>query len=995
MASLMSRNRNFVLSVLVGGLVCSSCASFGVRAMWAQESGATLRQGFATPPKPARLRCYWWWLNGDTTEATITSDLEAMAAKGYGGALLVDADGSNQEGNQEVPAGPLFGSPAWVKLYVHALKEAKRLGLEISFNITSGWNLGGPSVTPEDGSKILTWTRQIAIAGPEQLLKTPEAKNGFYRQIAVLAYPLKHGEALPGRGSDRAAIQNLRFKTASAETGFSMEDRHLLSDVPAVPGEQDTELAKVVDVSAQVGPDSVLRWSPPAGTGQWEILRIGYTDSAAMPQSKVLCSLPCGRVSTASGTWDGLAIDYMDHEAFDRFWDSVVKPLMAVSKPYLGTSLKYLVTDSWELNGTNWTGRFREEFKRRRGYDPVPYLPVVAGRIVGSRELSDKFLADLRRTVGDLVVAEHYDVFAAHAQAYGLGIHPESGGPHGAPLDALETWRHAAFPQTEFWAENPHRPTDPQRFFTKEAASAANIYGKPYVAQEGLTSMGPQWSESLGKDLKPSFDQGITEGMTRLVWHQFTSSPASAGLPGNEYFAGTHLNPQVTWWAQADDFLKYLNRCQFLMQQGYAVSDVLYYYGDQVPNFVRLKADDPAKALPGFDYDVTDEDALLHSLKFGGGAVMTPTGNRYAAVVLPKTRNLTLPVLEKLQAYVRDGGLLIGMPPTGSTGIVDAAVASKVAVLTTELFGACGTEASAAAHGVGKGKVICTGDSHAALTALGVRQDFVSEPVAPIVGEQPLDYAHRRTSEGDIYFVRNPNGYAVKEKATFRVTGSTPQLWDAVTGSVHGVTSTAAAGTTTIPLELPAFGSTFVMFLHGAAKVPVERKSVAVPVTLGSKWSVSFEAGRGAPASMTMTELTDWAQNADPGIRYFSGTATYRNEFSLASVPAGGLTVALSDLHEIATVRVNGASAGTIWALPYRLAIPAGLLHAGTNSIELQVTNLWPNRIIGDLQPGVKTPITHTNIRKYTAQSPLLPSGLIGPVTLTLNETTQPETTQH
>ncbi len=975
----MSRYRGLVLCLLVTG-VWGASSGAQVFAMQGPEGAVALRQGFETPPPAARLLCYWWWLNGDTTEATITRDLEAMAAKGYGGALLVDADGSNQEGNQEVPAGPEFGSPAWVKLYVHALKEAKRLGLEISFNITSGWNLGGPGVKPEDGSKVLTWTRQIAVAGPEQMLKVPAEKNGFYRQIEVLAYPLKHGEALAGRGSDRAAIRELRFKTAAAETGFSMEDLQLLSDVPAVQGEQDTELAGVVDVSGKVGADGVLRWSPPAGSGPWEILRIGYTDSDA-------------RVSTASGAWQGLAIDYMDHDAFDRYWNSVVEPLMAVSKPYMGTSLKYLVSDSWELGGTNWTGRFREEFKARRGYDPVPYLPVVAGRIVGSRELSDKFLADLRRTVGDLIVAEHYDVFAAHAKAYGLGIHPESGGPHGAPLDALETWRHAAFPQSEYWAENAHRPTDEQRFFTKEAASAANIYGLPYVAQEGMTTIGPQWSESLSKDLKPSFDQGITEGMTRLIWHEFASSPASAGLPGNEYFAGTHLNPQVTWWAQADDFLRYLNRCQFLMQQGYAVSDVLYYYGDQVPNFVRLKADDPAKALPGFDYDVTDEDALLHSLKFAGGAVTTPTGNRYAAVVLPKTRNLTLPVLEKLVGYVREGGVLIGMPPTGSTGIVDAAVAGKVAALTKELFGACGAEASTQAHVVGKGKVLCTGDSHAALTALGVREDFVAQARTPVAGEQPLDYAHRRTGAADIYFVRNPNGYAVKESVTFRVTGSAPQLWDAVSGTERGVAYTASAQTETVPLEMPAFGSVFVMFVRAGEKLPVPTESAAVPVALGPEWRVSFEAGRGAPASTTMTELTDWSKNADPGIRYFSGTATYRNEFLLASVPADGLTIALSDLHEIATVRVNGHAAGTIWALPYRLEVSSSLLHAGTNSVELEVTNLWPNRIIGDQQPGVTQPITHTNIRKYTAQSPLLASGLIGPVTLTLHGAPQIETT--
>jgi hypothetical protein len=934
------------------------------------EAIADLIHGFASPPPEARLRCYWWWLNGNTTEETITHDLEGMAAKGYGGALLVDANGSNQNGNQEVPAGPTFASPAWVKLYLHALREARRLHLEISFNITSGWNLGGPGVTPEDGSKLLTWTRRLAEAAPIQHLAAPAARNGFYRQIAVLAYPLHHGEALPGQGSDRPGIRDLPYKSARSETGFSMPNFPLLQDVPARSAEQDADLDEVIDLTSSVTADGNLAWQPP-DKSPWEILRIGYTDSDA-------------RVSTSSGKWQGLAIDYMDHEAFDRYWNATVQPLLAVSRPYIGSSLKYLVSDSWELGGTNWTGRFRQEFKARRSYDPVPYLPIVTGRLIGSRELSNKFLADLRRTVGDLIVAEHYDVFAARAKVHGLGIHPESGGPHGAPLDALETWRNAAFPQSEYWAESrEHRQTDPERFFTKEAASAANIYGKPYVAQEGMTSIGPQWSESLATDLKPSFDQGITEGMNRLIWHEFTSSPASAGLPGQEYFAGTHLNPQVTWWAQADAFLLYLNRSQFLMQQGHAVSDVLYYYGDQVPNFVRLKSDDPAHALPGFDYDVTDEDALLHSLRFSHGTVTTPAGNRYAAIVLPRTRNLTLPALERLSAFVHEGGTLIGMTPTGSTGIVEPGVASRVSTLGRELFSACGAEASTEAHPVGNGRVICTADSNAALLALGFRKDFE----AMSDGALPLDYAHRRSAHEDVYFVRNPNGTTVHAQASFRVAGREPSLWDAVTGSITrpaGVT--ASENSTTLTFDLPPFGSVFVLFTDADASPQLELPEQSPPrtnVPLTLPWSVTFEAGRGAPATASMSDLTDWSLSDDPGIRYFSGTATYRSHFSIPTVPAAGLMLSLTQLHEIATVKVNGKAAGTIWALPYRLQLPARLLQPGDNAIELEITNLWPNRIIGDLQPGVTHPVTRTNIRKYTATSPLLPSGLIGPVTLT------------
>ena len=235
--------------------------------------------------------------------------------------------------------------------------------------------------------------------------------------------------------------------------------------------------------------------------------------------------------------------------------------------------------------------------------------------------------------MADLIVSEHYDVFAEKARTHGMGIQAESGGPHGAPLDALETFRRAAVTQTEFWSQNPHRNADPERFFSKQAASAANIYGQRFIAQEGETSIGPQWSESLATDLKPSFDMAITEGMNRLVWHEFTSSPASTGLPGQEYFAGTHLNPKVTWWNAGAAFFTYLNRVQFLMQQGTAVNDILYFYGDNVPNFVRLKADDPAHVLPGYDYDVTDEDALLHSIHMEGGKLRGPGG---VAWILPK-----------------------------------------------------------------------------------------------------------------------------------------------------------------------------------------------------------------------------------------------------------------------------------------------------------------------------------------------------------------------
>jgi hypothetical protein len=882
----------------------------------------------------------------------------------------------------------------------------------VTLNITSGWNLGGPAVTPEQASKLLTWSRTVVESGKnfDGILAMPQTRNGFYRQIAVLAYPLLHGAALPGEaGAGRPAIRALRLKTASAETGFSMPPSEpLLDDAPPTPGEQDTELQAVADLSPQVDSAGHLNWRPPSN-GAWEILRIGYTDSDA-------------RVSTSSGAWQGLAIDYLDRSAFDIYWDQTVAPLLEAGRPYLKTTLVYLATDSWEVGGTNWTGRFADEFRKRRGYDSVRYLPVVAGRIVEDRATTDHFLNDLRRTVGDLLT-DHYDHFAERANAYGLGVQAESGGPHGAPMDALETFRSLAIPQSEYWAQSvEHRSRDDERFFTKEAASAADIYGKKLVAEEGMTSIGPQWSESLATDLKPSFDQALTEGMNRLVWHQFTSSPKEFGLPGNEYFAGTHLNPNVTWWNQAEAFFLYLNRSQFLLQQGHAVDDVLYFYGDEVPNFVRLKRDDPARVLPGYDYDVTDEDALLHTLSVHGGDIATPGGNTYRLMVMPVGRRLSLAALERIARYVRKGGRIAGQVPLGPTGNLDEEAGKRFSQLSRALWYGC----AEASHAYGSGTVFCNADSRAALRALKVAPDFEDSSAQ-------LDYVHRADATSDVYFVRNPGSHAVDAIVRFRITGRTPEIWNAVDGTITPqMNYEIEDGRTRMPLHVDPFGSVFVVFwrpagLHvtqvlkdgkpvdsaqvrgdeqngfvlnhadaGTYRVALSdgrqlsaevsaAKSEELPASV---WTIAFQADRGAPIGpQPLHDFKSWTASSDPGVRYFSGTATYRTVVELKQATDARVFLTLTDLHEICTVRINGRSAGTIWAMPYRLDITDSLVQ-GENTLELDVTNLWPNRIIGDAQPSATHTYTKTNIRKYTADSPLLPSGLIGPVALeTIRET--------
>jgi len=995
-----------------------------------------LRSGFAEPPEAAKLRCYWWWLNGNTTADTITRDLEGMKAKGYQGAILVDADGSGRDQSLEVTLGPAIGSPQWIALYVHALDVAQRLGLEISLNVTSRWDVGiagGSSVTPEDAMKLLTFSRSHVEGGGSRTVRlaTPHVENGFYRPIATLAYPLRHGSPLPGAaGSSRAAIHGLAFKTASEETGISMRRSDpLMRDTPSITGEQDADVDEVVDVTSHVDADGVLSWTFP--NGEWEVLQTGYTDSPMK-----LIDYP--------GTPRGLAMDAMSARAFDDYWKQAIEPLVDAAKPYIGTSLRYLVTDSWEAGGTNWTEEFRAEFQRRRGYDPIPYLPIVAGRILTSRDTSNKFLFDLRRTVADLITENYYDRFADHAKKRGLETHSESGGPHGAPIDSLETFRGAAFPQTEFWVMSGfHRIKEEDRFFVKEASSAAHIYGKGIVAAEGPTSMElAAWSESPGRNLQPTFDYALTEGLNRLFWHEFTSSPVEYGLPGQEYFAGTHLNPNVTWWVQAAPLLRAFNRAQFLMQQGLPVADLLYFYGDQVPQFARLKKDDPAHVLPGYDYDVTNEDALLNRMKFSGADLHTPEGLHYRALTLPSSRELSYAALQWVDRFVRQGGVVIGQKPVSPLGLIPSEKLAEYARIANEMWAGCeaGTGGGAAESRYGQGRIYCTAESHGALGATGATPDFTyrlnddnadkqSDPA--FQNELAFDFVHRRTTDADIYFVRNTRAKAAEATFSFRVEGRAPEIWIPDDGSttpalVYKETKDAR---TEIPLSFPPSGSVFLIFQRPAARHVIairrdgkevfpsinqgaglfsddgstfvastpgtyrvidsnggDRTFVVKPADMESRidmqWTLSFPSGWGAPASIPVKQFQSWTESEDPGVRYFSGTATYSGTLHIpAELLKQQLWLDLGQVREIASVKVNGVAVQTVWREPYLTRID-GQLHPGENTVEIQVTNLWPNRIIGDLQPSATVHYTQTNVRAYTKDSPLLPSGLIGPVTI-------------
>jgi hypothetical protein len=927
-------------------------------------AGPELDAGWQTPPKEAKLRAYWWWLNGNVTKQSITHDLEEMAAKGFGGAVLIDADGAAQWGNDQVPHGPTFFSPEWRELYKHALREADRVGLEISLNIQSGWNLGGPMVTKDDAAKKYIWA-EVTVTGGQAVdvpLALP-ARENYFRDIAVVAYRVRTGPN--GETIANKPLKNWRQKALQESLQpFSAPDSSpLFAEIPATPGEEDTESSEVIDLTGKLAANGILHWVAPPG--DWQIFRFGYTigDHAY--------------VSTCSDGWDGFALDVYSATAFENYWDAVVEPLIADAGPLAGKSLKYLHTDSWEVELANWTPAFRAEFQKRHGYDLLPWLPVLAGRIVDSRNASDRFLFDYRKTLGDLAIDGHYRLFRAKAHKHGLQIHPESGGPHAVPIDAQRCLGWNDVPMSEFWAWSwMHRIGDQNRFFVKQPATAAHTYGHKLVFAEGFTTIGPHWQEKIWDNLKPTFDKALCEGLNVLVWHAFVCSPDETGIPGQQYFAGTHLNPKVTWWSKSTPFFSYINRCQFMLQQGNFAADVLYYYGDHVPNFTQLKRSDPAACQPGYDYDVVTAEVLQERVNVKNGRLVLPDGTSYRALVLPNRTAISLPVLDKIRDLVSAGATVIGPKPSASETLEKNFSDAAVNEIADDLWGGK----------TGHGRVISDRSVRDVLAADGVVPDcqFLN------AGNLETDYIHRISNDTDIYFVanRSPTGGAIN--VAFRVSDKVPELWNPVTGErKYAAAYQQAGGRTVIPLDFAPSGSWFVVFRTPAAAHPAVAASnqpVSQPLAeLTGPWIVHFDPKWGGPASVQFDSLVNWIARPEPGIKFYSGTAVYEKAFTWsapATSAAGAKTILdLGSVRELAEVKVNGKSCGIVWCPPWQVDITPAL-RPGNNQLTVEVVNFWPNRIIGDSMLPANQRLTRTNIRKLTSQNPLEDAGLFGPVRL-------------
>jgi hypothetical protein len=725
----------------------------------------------------------------------------------------------------------------------------------------------------------------------------------------------------------------------------------------------------IVDLTGQLNSDGKLEWMPPFG--RWAILRIGYsllgvTNHPASPE----------------GT--GLEVDKLSRSAVKAHMDEYLgRYASAVGSQLIGShGLRAMVNDSYEAGPQNWTDELPTEFARRRGYDLRHWLPALTGRIIGSSEATDRFLWDFRRTLGELLTENHYGQISASLHARGM-IHYGEGHEISRAFigDGMDAKRDNDIPMAAMWVP------DKSFFLTqelgdadiRESASVAHIYGQNLVAAESMTAFG-MTGTAFGfspETLKPTADRELANGLNLFVIHTSVHQPLADGAPGLTLGPfGQWFTRNETWAEEAGPWITYLARSSYLLQQGHFVADVLYYYG-QDSNITALFKDHLPPVPDGYAFDFASAHALT-KLTVRDGCFVTASGMRYRILALDsRARHMSLDVLKTIAHLVRAGGIVVCDRPEGTPSLSDNP--ADFYKLTGIVWG----DGAAAEHRYGAGRIFSGRPIADVLEALLIEPDFhYSKAHADTI----VWFVHRQLTDGDLYFVNNRQDHSEYIEARFRVSGKAPELWHADSGAIEPVSYRQDGGQTIVPLQLEPHDAVFVVFRKPTNEIErvipeLVRESL---YTLNGPWAVRFQEHRGAPERAVFAELESWSMNSDAGIKYFSGTASYEKTLEVPAswlVSGQSLEIDLGAVKSVAEVIVNGMSAGVVWKPPFRTDITR-LLHPGGNRLTVRVTNLWPNRLIGDKLPNSAS-VTMTTLNPYTANSPLLPSGLLGPVQIT------------
>ncbi|MHB1700379.1 MAG: glycosyl hydrolase [Acidobacteriaceae bacterium] len=749
----------------------------------------------------------------------------------------------------------------------------------------------------------------------------------------------------------------------------TVRDYYAIPDPRVVP-EFIVAKQDVVDLTSKMKPNGYLDWTPPAG--KWTILRIGYSltghENGPAPQEAT-----------------GLEVDKLTRQYVRNYLDSYLKMYSnTVGTSRIGKSgISFMLTDSAEVGAQNWSKDILSEFKERRGYDPHLWLPALTGVVIQSPESTDRFLWDFRRTISELIALNHYGEIAQELHSRGMGYYGEALEYHRPSLgDDMEIRSRTDIPMGAMWTFSESAgPTPSYVADLQGAASVAHIYGQNIVGAESLTTGPPAWVWAPD-NLKRIADLEFSLGVNRFMIHESTHQPLVNKVPGLTLgINGQWFNRNETWADEAGPWLKYLARCSYLLQQGRFYGDVAYFYGEEGPLTAVFGLKPQQDAPQGYGFDFMNSDVILHRLSMKAGRLVTPSGASYRILYLGGTSSrMTLPVLRRLRELVSQGAVIAGSKPVDSPSLSDNQ--AEFHAIADDLWGS-GTQPSVTVRRFGKGSVYSGKTANEVLADLHLDRDFeYTQPEA----DTKLMFVHRSMPNYDIYFVDNRKDRSETFEAFFRVEGKIPELWDAATGISKPVSYQSSGGRTGITLHLDPYGTVFVVFRKKtdvrSLQLPQPAETYLRNIDLNADWTVSFQADRGAPKSFAFDHLISWSASMIPGIKYFSGTATYERVLFMPIAcfrPGAHLWLDLGDVKDLADVAINGQDVGILWKYPYKIEL-TNAIKPGKNLLTISVTNLWVNRLIGDQQSNIAKKYTFTDIRPYTANSALLPSGLLGPI---------------
>ena len=984
-------------------------------------TASELEDSFQNPPDNARPGVYWYFMDGNQNRDEMVADLHAMKDVGIGSVLFLEV-------NIGVPTGPVnFMSAQWQDNIVHAVKTTQELGMEFILGTGPGWSgSGGSWVKPEDSMQHLVGS-STKVQGPAKFEKSlpvapPQPPNRFagmngahtatrnkwFRDVAVLAFPTPKGEIARFDNYDIKTLKDVRpYSIDKKAPTFVMPQ----ANYPEPDAAKVIDANRVIDLTSKMKPDGTLRWDVPKG--DWTIMRF-------VARSTGQTTRPAPRAG------HGFECDKFNADAYRRHWDSFQGKLLKKLGPLTpGKGLTTIHLDSWEMSSQNWSAAFRDEFTKRRGYDPQPFYPAYMGMLVGSHEKTERFLWDMRKTSQELVLENHADAIKKIAHKHGLRYSNE---PYDMnPAGNIDLGSIADIPGCEFW--NAAKGPDTQ-YSCIEAVSIAHTMGKPQVNAEAFTTAGMKYLNYPG-NMKNQTDWAFAMGINGIIFHTFQHQPlgndAKPGMTMGPYGVQWHRNR--TMWHLFPAYHQYIARCSHLLRQGAAVADILYLTPEGAPHIFiapesALAGSARLKDKKGYNFDAVTSRILKMRAKVEDGKIAFPEGSRYSVLVLPNVETMTPETLATITKLVQAGATVIGNPPRKSPSLTGFPGCDKQVQKLAGKLWSKSLVAQSQIGKVGQGRVIL----NTAITAIkdrvktdapktaGLYPEY--EVTAAILDEMgipedfesnaPIRYGHRRTDTEEIYFIANTADKKVQATCTFRVEQGVPQLWDPVTAKTRTLPKfTRQDKTTSLSVDFDPHQSFFVIFPHtDPSKAPAPSNNVnfakALPIqTLNGSWTVSFDPKWGGPENIVFDKLQDWTHRTERGIKYYSGSATYRKTFDAPGISEKRVYLDLGTVHDMARVTLNGNDLGVVWCAPWRVNITSTLKTKG-NLLEVEIVNRWPNRLLGDKQAPDKNVRTlkwksgllsgkEFKTGRYTfsttgVSEKLLPSGLLGPVRIMVFE---------